>query len=295
MAGGKGLRGIWNARPKLSEVRPFTIFLIYIAAIFMFGGIYTQLTPPSFYAPYTRFEPAARMDANRVAADLYGIIENSLARLKAPRSRNDWQIDPASIGISDVSISAENELTFTVKFNAWSRAQPGALLGWSLHASVPLRERIIFEVDKRPVITRLIRLQPRPAAPPDALNISDETFAEQLFKSSDSILIAPALSWDEDQESRVTRFAIGRAGDPSGVSDELGRMMYFSAIIITSVGFGDIVPLTPMARFLVAFEAVLGWTLAGFFLNAVARRLGNRLEKAQPMIGRQREPGKAQT
>ncbi len=35
-------------------------------------------------------------------------------------------------------------------------------------------------------------------------------------------------------------------------------------------GFGDIVPLTPKARALAAAEAVLGWILAGLFLNAIA-------------------------
>jgi hypothetical protein len=44
---------------------------------------------------------------------------------------------------------------------------------------------------------------------------------------------------------------------------------------ITTVGFGDIIPVTPVTRFLAAFEAVLGWTLAGFFLNAAAHRIGS--------------------
>jgi hypothetical protein len=50
-------------------------------------------------------------------------------------------------------------------------------------------------------------------------------------------------------------------------------MVYFSAIVITTVGFGDIIPITNTARLLVALEAVLGIVLVGLFLNAVAFRL----------------------
>jgi voltage-gated potassium channel Kch len=39
---------------------------------------------------------------------------------------------------------------------------------------------------------------------------------------------------------------------------------YFSATTITTVGFGDIIPVTPLARALVGIEAVLGLVLAGF-------------------------------
>jgi hypothetical protein len=49
-------------------------------------------------------------------------------------------------------------------------------------------------------------------------------------------------------------------------------MLYFSAIVISTVGFGDIVPMTPIARFLVAVQAILGVSLAGLFLNALAHR-----------------------
>ena len=42
-----------------------------------------------------------------------------------------------------------------------------------------------------------------------------------------------------------------------GVSD-LGPFMYFSFITLTTLGYGDIVPGTPPAQFLAAFEAVTG-------------------------------------
>jgi Ion channel len=54
------------------------------------------------------------------------------------------------------------------------------------------------------------------------------------------------------------------------VSGTFGRMLYFSAIVITTVGFGVIVPITSLARTAVGHEAIVGIILAGLFLNAIA-------------------------
>ena len=51
-------------------------------------------------------------------------------------------------------------------------------------------------------------------------------------------------------------------------------MLYFSATTITTVGFGDILPLSATARALAGLEAIAGWLVAGLFLNAIAWRAG---------------------
>jgi voltage-gated potassium channel Kch len=48
-------------------------------------------------------------------------------------------------------------------------------------------------------------------------------------------------------------------------------MLYLSATTITTLGFGDIVPLTTPARLAISVEAVTGILLMGRFLNAVAK------------------------
>ena len=47
-------------------------------------------------------------------------------------------------------------------------------------------------------------------------------------------------------------------------------MLYLSAVTITTVGYGDIVPLTTISRVLVGIEAVLGIVLIRLFLNALS-------------------------
>lgn len=50
------------------------------------------------------------------------------------------------------------------------------------------------------------------------------------------------------------------------------RMLYFSAVTVTTVGYGDIVPVTDGARIAVASEAILGIVVIGLFLNGLAGR-----------------------
>lgn len=50
------------------------------------------------------------------------------------------------------------------------------------------------------------------------------------------------------------------------------RMFYLSAVTATTVGFGDIVPLTDNARLAVSFEAIIEVILAGLFLSALAKK-----------------------
>ncbi len=64
-------------------------------------------------------------------------------------------------------------------------------------------------------------------------------------------------------------------GDPKYASGLYWRMFYLSAVTITTLGYGDIAPVTSIARILVSMEAIAGVVLVGFFLNAIARRLGS--------------------
>ncbi len=58
-------------------------------------------------------------------------------------------------------------------------------------------------------------------------------------------------------------------GTPLSISDNFLRMFYLSAATATTVGYGDIVPLSATSRMLVSLEGILGITLIGFFINSV--------------------------
>ncbi len=59
-------------------------------------------------------------------------------------------------------------------------------------------------------------------------------------------------------------------GDPLSQSDQFARMLYFSASAATTVGFGDITPVTTTARTWVTIEVILQIVLIGVFLASLA-------------------------
>lgn len=69
---------------------------------------------------------------------------------------------------------------------------------------------------------------------------------------------------------KISNYASGMKGFASGISGNYIRMLYLSAVTITTLGYGDIVPVTTLSRLLVSIESVLGIVLIGLFLNALS-------------------------
>jgi len=62
--------------------------------------------------------------------------------------------------------------------------------------------------------------------------------------------------------------------------DVFWRALYLSAATITTLGYGDIVPVSTVARLSVGLEAFGGVCLVGLFVNALARRTRRLAEEA---------------
>ena len=90
--------------------------------------------------------------------------------------------------------------------------------------------------------------------------------SETAINPDTSVLWMPPSTADA-----INRLSAAGVGDPKEASGLYIRMCYFSAIIITTLGFGDISPVTTDARVFVGAEAVLGVVIIGLFLNAVAQ------------------------
>src|SRR5262249_9439041 len=93
-----------------------------------------------------------------------------------------------------------------------------------------------------------------------------------LFPHTDgSQYLAPFLALPEPINDRLQGFWRATRGLPAQASGGFWRMFYLSAVTITTVGYGDIVPLTTTARVLVSSEAILGIVVIGLFLNSLVR------------------------
>jgi hypothetical protein len=78
-----------------------------------------------------------------------------------------------------------------------------------------------------------------------------------------------ALCATKAEVQAIDAFANFQTGLSLPISQSLPRMAYLSVVVITTLGLGDIVPITDLARLLVGLEAVTGIFIAGLFVNAV--------------------------
>lgn len=68
-------------------------------------------------------------------------------------------------------------------------------------------------------------------------------------------------------DNKILDLAQGMLGDPSKMEGHCWRMLYLSAVTITTLGYGDIMPLSTRARFMISLESIFGIVVIGFFIS----------------------------
>jgi ion channel len=183
---------------------------------------------------------------------------------------SDWEIKLDSISARDVSAMSDGALTFKVRFDADGVGGRAASLLGNFHLSVTLPTYpFTRETSKEGVVTNYFPSLDA-ATPTGSYPIDPRKAFDLIFQGPDASFLAPVLRVDLETNGAILRYLSGVKGDPSGISGQFGRMLYFSAVVMTTLGLGDIVPMTARSRGLVAAEAIFGITFAGLFINALA-------------------------
>lgn len=112
-----------------------------------------------------------------------------------------------------------------------------------------------------------------PPAPPvlSAVEIGNSLQRFVALRNGD-VVFSDKLETPRELRDRMNGHAEAKDGYAGRATGSFWRMVYLSTVTITTVGYGDIVPITTMARTLVAAEAVLGIVVIGLYLNALSQR-----------------------
>jgi hypothetical protein len=94
----------------------------------------------------------------------------------------------------------------------------------------------------------------------------------QLFEQYTNAHLNPDMPITPAELNKIQQVSDAAKGTVSGLPDQFVRMLYFSAVSATTLGFGDIVPVTTVSRLLVTLEAIFGVVFVGLFLNSLAQR-----------------------
>jgi hypothetical protein len=267
---------------RLSATNPAVFLLLYLLLIPLFAIAYWGLaqlhTAQDFYAPYARHEPAALADKREIEAQLRAALLRALDA--NARSSPAWSIDRRSMDVYALSAPTDGDLasagavTSTLFVRAARDTNLGRVMVSGPNEITLSTRRTMFDLSTNPIVCHA-------ASTPSSSHLVqvDDLDFSLLLTPPPPYRLASSICWPQGAEDRFARLLAGWRGDPRTLSAFFGRMVYFSATTITTVGYGDIVPLSDAARTLTALESLLGWLLAGLFLNAVAWQAGSAAAK----------------
>jgi len=244
-----------------------TSVIIYVAMIPLYALIYAAL-PENFYHTTIAHEPSTKRDASEISDALRDRIAEGI--------RSTFKADTARFGnieigwprISELS-AKDGALFFLLSFGKQSgddfavlhfhvRLQPESMtLLWDRSGN---HEFVLSCDEPSQHGIRLMDICPRRSVKPISAEENNWILNPQGF------VILPY-----SVQTKIHSYIRTQSGFPSNTWENVGRMFYFSAVTITTVGFGDILPLTGLARILVASEAILGVVIIGIFINAVSK------------------------
>lgn len=295
----KEVMRLWRAVGAWVSYQPPVLYgILYLLTGFGFGWLYSALPPGQFYAPYARYEPAAQEDAATIVRSLGALIKADIKdepagywqlRGQTEAGSPVWTIDPAAVHTANFEMQEDGTVRFDVLapiyltdpaghhlesdqiwMNVSFLSLGGPIAGDTLHGSFyPLTlhtEKYIVPTQAQETAFKLIfnRLLEITIGDHGAMTLTQH---HGTVSSGE-----PLLRVDADTGQRLFQYYFGVRGQPERFSRNFPRMLYFSAVIITTLGLGDIVPLTDRARGLVAAEATLGIIFIGLFINAAASR-----------------------
>ena len=252
-----------------SGVHPLAYLFAYLCMVPIFAIFYCQLSN-GFYAPYARLEYSGSADQYEMGKIIQTAIRRS-AEARGNTQEDKWVIVPDKIFVQRLHATSEGLITFDLIIMARNKAANNGLIQLPVSASLRFSQSIIMSMaNTQPKIYRVFDIEEPIWAEP-FIDRNDVLFRQVTENFS-------KVEFFKDEDVALSEFIAGAMGDALSVSNSFWRMLYFSSVVITTVGFGDIIPMTGLSRLLVAIEALAGIVLIGLFLNAVAYRATQQRE-----------------
>jgi hypothetical protein len=264
----------------LSRVPSAAYFLAYLAAVPTFACVYASL-PGAFYSSTAHLEPAMATELLRLADDLQAeILSPTVSHASSPFRQSTEAPAAIKLDALKVHFNEARRDSITGRILATVTDRDGRSFEWYGDTSVAA-----FPVDAR--LTRRPRFgnshdrslwidlrwsrYPEPEfSQDDQRDIEQRIFGTPYGGLGLAILSVPPALFEQFRNHME---AVG--GFPSGFWEAYPRMLYLSIVTITTLGFGDIVPLSPSARSAIGAEVIIGVVLVGLFLNSLAHESGD--------------------
>lgn len=262
--------------------------VLYSIVILGFAAAYSAV-PDQFYSSTTQFEPATGELRDSIESRLGTAIRRNVGpaidglpsiRTWRFNGTNVWDLQlngrwltaRAYVIATSLTAAAADRVsaTFDIRISAADGLEsPELIAGRDRQGAVEVRENDHPTFTREAIPSNLVARRAMGTGLPFDW---DELFPCRSLPTVHPLCIEVDKSLEEDLQS-LTHLLAGR---PAASQRDFRRMVYLSVVTITTLGFGDVVPITPHARDLVTAEAFLGPILLGLFLAAVGERMKPR-------------------
>jgi hypothetical protein len=272
----------------LGSIPSLAYALVYLFLIPSFAFVYYEL-PGHFYHSTLQYEGSSTTEYEELTRDLSVLMYKQREKAKPGP---DTHIYPSVIEgrphywaayvdhIENLSIEDES-ISFILRGNYYAAGVPGKendkeeyekkdIRSFSIPARLSYRPGRVKEENGEKYENELLTLE----LPDDIQRLFPDRESQAIFTAAlfpQVVFQKPELGLrvPEGLLTRIRSYAsVRQIGSTS--SGNFVRMLYLSAVTITTLGFGDVVPMTTASRVLVSCEAILGIVLIGLFLNALS-------------------------
>jgi hypothetical protein len=254
--------------------------LFYVALIPIFAGLYVGPLPAgSFYDQNIRHEKGLGEQAHQLSRSLTKVIRSHIRQRAWSIGGSKVELHKGTVGVAEVTQTPEGEFLLEITGDF---SRPGVKpTSWTLFSArvevqadrprkVGPNEARLYEFpvsSANPAILGSAKSPQLPQNPPVSLLFHKPGSSQGAPPTSGGVLVLhPQLEED------LVGFHEAENGDPAAGSDSFLRMAYFSATTVTTLGLGDITPMSGVARLFVGAETVLGLIFIGLFLDRLTRR-----------------------
>jgi hypothetical protein len=258
----------------LFNFKPHVYAYVYLSLIPLFALIYSLL-PRDFYQSTAKFEYLILNEkSDEILKEMKSQIQFHYKKnILKKQSTDSTQL----FAIDDISLSSLNfdknrfslKLGFGEQFRVDNEDTIYDFMKESCDISFSLNsmKHNIETSSEQKQFLREIKLENR-------IGMFDMTyFSERFYALFNTKKLGPRiLVVDKNLNNKLIEFANTISGFPISFSENYWRMFYFSSVTLTTLGFGDIVPVTNRARNIISVEAILGVVLIGLFLNSLTTK-----------------------
>jgi hypothetical protein len=276
--------------------RPSVWIAAYVGLLLSAAGLYTAFPPENFVEPNLRREPSTRAEQGKLELAVSNELAKDTGR-PPPRVLRPgvFQLVDGGIMVGQIISPGEGALgplaiEILVKSPERNVEAEGSVRWIVIHT----RSRYTFTVNGRRAFV-LFKAEPTGPGGVGSSEKEEPPLASVLppyrFVPLGGNTPREYLRVSYNLAGEPDRFARAEEGDPTASTGLFTRMLYLSASTLTTLGIGDVQPITSAARLLVTSEAILGAVIIGLFLNALARGLALTARTESPVDppGRRRE------